>query len=389
MDRKERYERFKLKRKRILNGMVGTLFTVVIVVLSIASIVKPDVKFSNEENRILTQRPSLSISSIMSEEYMQDLESYTADQFIFRDLWVSMKVRVDILLGKREFNGVYLGKEKYLIQQLSEPDTKNVKRNLKAINAYAKTNSDVNVNLMLVPNAAYIMEDYLPTGAPTRDQAQDLKWIRSLLSDKVNCIDVSRTLKQHVKEGLYYKTDHHWTSKGALYAFESAAGDLGIADPITSYDVYTVTNSFSGTLASTSGYHRVEDKIEIYAPKNTQTEYLVYDSDDSEKRPSIYDTSALEEKDKYQVFFGGNHAMVDIKTANDVKSKLLVFKDSYANSFIPFLLPYYNEIIMVDPRYYYENAQNLTESKGITDVLFLYNMDTFMTDKSIADVLSE
>lgn len=81
--------------------------------------------------------------------------------------------------------------------------------------------------------------------------------------------------------------------------------------------------------------------------------------------------------------------MVDIKTTAKNSSKLLVVKDSYANCFVPFLIPYYSEIIMIDPRYYYENTQNLTENKGITDVLFLYNMDTFSTDRSIADALTE
>ena len=97
----------------------------------------------------------------------------------------------------------------------------------------------------------------------------------------------------------------------------------------------------------------------------------------------------LKEKDKYQVFFGGNHAQVDITTTNDTTKRLLIFKDSYANCFVPFLIPYYNEIIMVDPRYYYDNVETLISGKHITDVLFLYNMDTFLTDTSIAGVLAE
>ena len=124
-------------------------------------------------------------------------------------------------------------------------------------------------------------------------------------------------------------------------------------------------------------------------PKNIEIQYLVSDSDQEEKRPTVYNKSALKQKDKYQVFFGGNHALVDITTANETKDRLLIFKDSYANCFVPFLLPYYNEIVMVDPRYYYDNVEALMSSKGITDVLFLYNMDTFLTDNSIADVLVE
>jgi hypothetical protein len=231
------------------------------------------------------------------------------------------------------------------------------------------------------------MQDYLPKGVDVRDQSEDAQWLQELLSGLVGYIDVYPTLKAHEDDGIYYKTDHHWTSRGAMYAFIASASMLGIENPIDSYEEYTVTESFSGTLASSTGYHGVEDSIEVYAPVGTAVDYLVTDSDNAEKRISLYDTKALEEKDKYQVFFGGNHALVDITTTNDTDRSLLVFKDSYANSFVPFLLPYYSEIIMIDPRYYYDNVERVIENYDITDVLFLYNMDTFMTDNSLADVL--
>ncbi len=389
MDRKERLRRLRITKLKQMNSTVAIWFAASIILLSVAGIIAPDVSFSKEENRILTQRPDLTWDGITSKKFMENIESYTSDQFVGRDFWVNVKVHSDMLLGKREFNGVYLGKKKYLMQKQSEPDEKNVAKNLKAINKYAKKNSDVNVNVMLVPNAAYILEDYMPAGAPVKDQGQQLKQIKGQLSDDINCIDISASLKEHASEGIYYKTDHHWTTKGAYLGFQAAAEDLGISDPITSYDIYQVTNTFSGTLASTSGYHGVEDTIEVYAPKKSKVQYLVTDSDNNEKSTSVYRREALKEKDQYQVFFGGNHGMVEIKTTAENNSKLLVVKDSYANCFVPFLIPYYSEIIMIDPRYYYENTQNLTENKGITDVLFLYNMDTFLTDRSIADALTE
>ena len=65
------------------------------------------------------------------QRYMEGLESYTSDQFIFRDLWIKLKVQCDLLTGKRELNGVYLGKDKYLMQAISEPDQEHVKENIK------------------------------------------------------------------------------------------------------------------------------------------------------------------------------------------------------------------------------------------------------------------
>lgn len=387
-ERRERLERYKKRRRKHLYMVMSIVFVLFVLGLSLASIIKKDKTFSEQENRMLAEMPVLTVESIKNEAFMTGLEEYTADQFIGRDFWITVKTYSDLLLGKREFNGVYLCKDQYLMEVPSEPDTENVEENMEAVNAFASAHSDLLVNMMIVPNAAYVMSDYLPKGAPVRDQEQDMAWLGGLLSTQVGFINVTDALKEHEDEGLYYKTDHHWTSKGAMYGFEAAAPALQITDPVKAYSTYTVSTTFEGTMASTSGYHAVKDSIEVYAPSDTEVKYIVSDSDNAEKRTTIYDTDALGEKDQYQVFFGGNHSLVDISTVNETDRKLLIFKDSYANCFVPFLLPYYSEIIMVDPRYYYDNVDMVIENYAITDVLFLYNMDTFMTDNSLADVLA-
>ena len=375
------------KENRKLHLHMAYCFAGMVLLLLAASIIQPDRKTSEEENRVLAGFPKFGLESIKNKDYMTGLESYASDQFVLRDAWISLKVQCDFLAGKREFNGVYLGKKKYLMQIPSEMDEKNTQENLEAINQFYKKNHDVLMNTLIVPNAAYIMKDYLPIGAPVRDQGADMEYIRKQLSGDIGCIDITDTLKQHAKEGIYYKTDHHWTTRGAAYGFNAAAKSMDIQGIVTEYKIYTVATDFSGTLASRSGYHKAEDTVEIYEPENVEIQYLVNDSDNDEKRPTLYDRTALDGKDKYQVFFGGNHAMVDISTTNDKGRRLLIFKDSYANCFVPFLLPYYTEIVMIDPRYYYDNVQTLMNNKGITDVLFLYNMDTFLTDYFLADVL--
>ncbi len=387
MELKRGKERRRKENKNLNRGMAWC-FAGMVLLLVAASIIQPDRKISDEENRVLTTFPKPGIENIKNKEYMTALEDYSSDQFILRDLWIRLKVRCDLLVGKREFNGVYLGKKKYLMQIPVGMDEKNTKENLEAMNRFRQKNSDLRMNALIVPNAAYIMKSYLPLGAPVRDQGEDMNYIKKQLSGGIGLIDITETLRKHVDEGIYYKTDHHWTSRGAAYGFNAAAKQLEIEGLVSDYKIYTVATDFSGTLASRSGYHKVKDTVEVYQPENVEYQYLVSDSDNEEKRPTIYDRKALEGKDKYQVFFGGNHAMVDIVTTNDNQRRLLVFKDSYANSFVPFLIPYYNEIIMIDARYYYENANMLIENKGITDVLFLYNMDTFLNDNSLGDVLA-
>ena len=87
------------------------------------------------------------------------------------------------------------------------------------------------------------------------------------------------------------------------------------------------------------------------------------------------------------MFFGGNYSRLDVTTTADTERALLIFKDSYANCMVQFLYPYFDHITIIDPRYYYDNIDLVIKSEGITDVLFLYNADTFLGDTSLADVL--
>ena len=116
------------------------------------------------------------------------------------------------------------------------------------------------------------------------------------------------------------------------------------------------------------------------------TYYVTY-SDSTQRICSLYQSECLNVKDKYTVFFGGNHPKVEISTTANNERVLLLFKDSYANSFVQFLTPYYQKIIMIDPRYYYDSLDSILTSEGVTDVLFLYSADTFLRDTALADVL--
>ena len=200
-------------------------------------------------------------------------------------------------------------------------------------------------------------------------------------------MDVTEALQAHDDEYLYYKTDHHWTSLAAKYAFHALAEPLKIR-PVeeSAYTSYLVSNSFEGTLSSKSGSHAATDSVEIYIP-HTNIDYYVSYADTGEKISSFYRRSALTAKDHYTVFFGGNYSRIDVTTTADTERALLIFKDSYANCMVQFLYPYYDHITIIDPRYYYDNIDLVVKSEGITDVLFLYNADTFLGDTSLADVL--
>lgn len=343
-----------------------------------------DREYSPAENRKLAQLPKFSLSALTDGSYFAAWEDYLADQFVGRDTWITLNLQASRLLGAKEAGGVYLCADDYLMEPPAAPDEEALKRNLDAINAFAARHENLQLCMSVVPNAACVMAEKLPANAPVRDQRQDIQDIAARVQG-VSFLNVTDALAQHADEAIYYRTDHHWTSLGAYYAFSDMAAGLGIKEPSEEYDVFPVTDSFEGTLASKSGCHAVTDVIELYVPK-TDIEYYV--TVDGERTATMYDREKLEEKDQYAVFLGGNDARVDITTTAETGRTLLIFKDSYANCFLQFLLPYYDRIILLDARYYYGDADSVISREGVTDVLFLYNANTFLTDRVLADVLA-
>ncbi len=362
-----------------------SLFICLTLCLDILTFMTPAKDFSETENRTLAKSPEISFDALSNGSFADGAEDYFSDHFAYRDRWSAITFYVRSLLGQREMNGVYIGEDNYLFLIPSEPNSAALQKNIDAINDFAAYRDDINQCMAIIPNSAFIMKHKLPKHAPVPDQSEQLGTIKGKLKN-ITFTDVTDTLLSHNSEDLYYHTDHHWTSLGAYHAFIKIADDLQIDASACRYDIHTVTDTFEGTLSSKSGSHIYKDTIEIYVPK-TDIDYNITYSDGSGAKGSMYERECLETKDKYAVFLGGNHPVVQIKTTADTQRHLLIIKDSYANSFVQFLTPYFDEIVLADPRYCYDSIETFVNHQGITDILYLYNLDTFQTDTSIADFL--
>lgn len=387
-EKRRRKEKLFYQRSSKIYFKMAGIFLFFLIIAFAFNLFSKDKKYSESENRMLAQKPEFSMANLASGKYMKDMEDYVTDQFFIRDKWINLKVLEDLALGKRESNGVYIGKKNHLMEIPTAPNQKALDNNLDAISNFSAGHPDINTVMTLIPNAAYVYNHLVPRNAPVRDQEADIKYVQSAVGTSLNFVDLTKTMTSHKDEEIYYKTDHHWTTLGAKYAFDALSTALGIDSPTQEYTIYPVTHSFQGTLTSKSGYDKGKDTIELYIPQNVNTDCLVNFVDEGKRTASMYESAALENKDKYEVFFGGNHSRVDISTPMEGKKNLLLFKDSYANCFIPFLVPYYRNIIVIDPRYYYDNIESLITDNEITDILFLYNVNTFMGDTSLGDVLA-
>ena len=376
------------KRKARIANLIGKIFIILLFLVMIINVIVPDREESELENRALEQRPRFNLTTILSGDFMEQWEKYLSDQFAGRDTWRSLKVSLDRLGGARKENDIYIGKDGQLMEDIEVPDDGRLEANLTAIRDFAETYEDIPVTMMLVPDAACILNDSLPAFARVEDQRQMFSMAERKLGDTVNWVDTVSILNNHKSEKLYYKTDHHWTTQGAFYVFQDAAETLGIEGDVSDDFVsYTVTDSFNGVLAASSGVGLDEmEQIDIYAPTGGDDDVVVNYVDEGRKTTSLYDSSKLETRDKYGVFLGGNTSVVDIRTVSTSQKRLLVVKDSFADCFIPFLAPYYREIVVVDPRYYSGTMQDIMDSYRITDALILYSGNRFFTENNISGV---
>ena len=380
----------KDRQRKVQEKLVGIIFILTLFLFLIINVIVPDREKSVQENRMLVTKPKFRLSSLISGDYDEKFEAYMDDQFVGRDMWRKLKVAVDRIGGSRLENGVYIGTNGQLLEQIEVADENHLAANIKAIKSFSESQSKIPVRMMLVPDAANVLNHSLPALAKPEDQTQMFSMVRKDLGDSVEWIDVSTELNKHKTEKIYYKTDHHWTTLGAFYAFQAAAPSLGIDGDLSGkYVSYTVSSSFNGMLASKSGVNLGEkEQIDIYVPTEEDTDLIVDYVDEGKRSTSLYDSSKLKEKDQYTVFLGGNSSLLDIRTVSTSTKRLLLVKDSFANSFIPFLTPYYREIVVVDPRYYSGTINDLMDSYRISEVLFLYSGNTFFKDNNISGVFA-
>ena len=372
---------------------ITALFCAFIGVFLVANAVSPDRTFSEVENRNLEQLPAVDFGTpeklfrdgnFFNGQFMRDFETYTTDQFIGRDAWVDLKARTERALGKKENNNVYFADNDTLITRFDQPAADRVTENLNYVNKFVE-NVDIPVVFSLIPTQACIWADRLPEGAPNASQTDLMAQAQGAVTG-ATWADVYTPLMEHKDEDIFYRTDHHWTSLGAYYGYTGLASALGYTPvPLTDYTPTVRSTEFYGTVFSSSGVRWVRpDTISTYVPDDGITVAShTYDNSGNpvEEQRALYVESFLSVKDKYSMFLGGNQSLgVVTNTNNPDGPKLLIIRDSYADSLVPFLTAHYSEIHLIDPRYYHLSVKDYVEQNGIDQALVLYSVPNFVTD---------
>lgn len=366
---------------------IGICFIIIMFSIFIIQFFLPAASFSNTENRLLQQKPIFSFQNYMNQTFQTNYSTYKNDQFLLRSRWVQKKADLEHLIGIRKYQDVFIGKRNTLFQEFPSVSNQKINNLVNAINQFQTMHTDLNIVTMMVPNRIAFPSKDLPLGAVVNDQQKAIDTFHSMLNNDIHRVLLYDVMKDQDLDQLYYKTDHHWSTKAAYLSLQPYLAVLQIENKNIIYEPLISTNNFYGTLANKTAYYREPDTIQLYIPSNDETQMVVKYADLEQETTSLYDQSKQFINDAYEIFLGGNHPSIDIKTTASTDRSLLILKDSYANCFIPFLIPYYQEIIVIDPRYYFDDLQQLIKEHDITDILFLYNANTFFQDTSLEQTL--
>ena len=406
--------------KKILQYPIAVLFALFISVFFLVDVFNSDRAFSEFENTSLAQKPAFSWSSFVDGSFGSKYVKYINEQFLGRDNWISMKAVADMGLGRIESHGGTYGDDHYLMEKLEIVEDQNYPANagtnIVKQTALDRSNGMVSsflqmydqpITFSLVPNSYAILEDEVPTGFPGADQQAYTQQIYRTLSeadDQLEIVDFSDALSQHKDEYIYYRTDHHWTTLGAYYAYVAYCEQKGLT-PVSLEELKeNKVEDFYGTFyskakrpsqpADTITWYDVDVDEFAFVANLQQDKQLaqlgeVVQEDGLEllRVDGMMDQRKFEVRDKYAAFMWGNSGYVKIKSSHNLNhqegktSRLLLFKDSYANSMIPYLTYNYDEIIVVDLRYMAKSTKELMQEE-FDDIFVMYNFSTYVSGAS-------
>ncbi len=397
-----------MKHQKFIQILTAVLFVLPLALGLIFFVALPDNDFSAEENRSLQTFPKLTWSSLKDGKFGEQMNEYFADQFPARDTLVGIKGIAELALGKQGNNGVTLGRDGVLavrwfdafVDRLTRVyDTDyyskdSIAAQTDALNALSAdlAAQDIPLTVVIPPRTLDVYG--AQTGYPM--QGADALWtdIEAGLDQSVQYIDLREIMKTETENGayVYYRTDHHWTTKGAYLAYTELMHAWGREDEIVPAESFTVeaVESFYGTTWSRAGLKFVApDTLELWH-FDGEDGYCVTDPETGESFFGFYNRDYLTQKDKYSAFLDGTHSVLTVKKNTDKpRQTLLVLKDSFFNSTVPFLAQHYDLVVVNLSVGGVQPLATYIEQYGCDGVLIMYNAENMIENNALAGVIFE
>lgn len=382
------------------------LFTIIVFcvilyadILTVA--VRPVKEYSDMENRRLAAKPEFSLKRFFNGKYQKKYEKYLGDQFTARDKWVDISGRFQVLSGKKDINGVYIGKDGYLLDGADEMnyDKEQADENVTYLSSFLNDVADMygkeNVSCLIIPQKIEVLSDKLPDFAAVPEYNGIIKKLKGKIKYKNILIDnLADVFSDHADEYIYYRTDHHWTTLGAYYAYKRLMEQTNWTNPhqLDYYKREKVFTDFYGTTYNKVHIKTEPDIVELFHSLYDENVYVNMDDGEIESDSLYFAEEAKNSFNRYNVFLLKNTFKIEIDTEADTCKTLLLLKDSFANCLVPFLTEYYDKIIMIDYRYGKTRIGDImNEYPDISNVLVAFNIEKFIQNTdldAIADTSS-
>ena len=390
---------------------------VLVACLTAAFFIIPDRDYSEEENRKLSQVPKFTMEKLADGTFSDQITKYIEDQFPLRDMFVELKGYSELALGKGENNGVLLGRGGQLavrlfdayksrLERMEDTDLyseENVIAGIDALNSFSE-NCDLPVVTLIPPRSVDVACSALDYPSEISDSIRET--IASNISEKAGYIDLFGEMCEKFDAGeyVYMRTDHHWTSYGAYLAYCDVMSSFGMEDDIIPAEDFTVekVEGFYGTTWSKAGFRFIgPDTLELWSLGNEDdfetTCYSVIQSYSEDggitKEKKAYKTFSswlnreyLDQKDKYAAFLDGTHNEQTVfRKGESGRERLLVVKDSFANSLVQFLAQHF-DLVIINLANKVSDVTSYAEEYGCSRVLFVYNVANLIETSNLSAI---
>ena len=230
------------------------------------------------------------------------------------------------------------------------------------------------VNVVVAPVSSMVIDNPQIT-SQIPDQRVIMDNMASICDPSVNFVDTYAEMYAHRNDYLFFKTDHHWTARGAYYAYVAFAKSKGFTPtPLEDFDYVLKNEYYQGSMYMYTQDARVQnfyDEVEAFISRKPHTMTITTRQGTTEN----YNSSVVSFNDTYVSFIAGDNPYTVINVpGNPQNMNVLVLKDSFGNAFVPFLCEHYGNIIVVDTRYSSFNIYDQLADYGITDIIFVNNI---------------
>ena len=347
--------------KRVTQNLTIAVFLLTVFGFSLAFLILPDRDFSEQENRGLRTLPEFTLAKLASGKFSDEINDYFADQFPMRDSLVGVKGFAELAMGKRENDGILLGSDGYLTKRrfdvmlqngeiLPDMDAFDEAHIRDAAEAIRSVSESMNVPFSIFLTGRTVDVAAAKLAYPPAYSDALLALLRAELGETDGYIDSVPFYREMLERGeeVYYRTDHHWTTLGAYYAYVEIMRSYGLEAeilPPEAFERVTVSDAFYGTSWSAGGMKFVSpDSIELWLHGNEECFTVTADGRELE---GLYSYRYLDRKDQYSIFLDGTHDVVTVRSETDAdRPTLLLFKDSFANSVAPFLAQHFDLVLL-------------------------------------------